>query len=894
MNRSKKAMLNLSSQLLLQLVTAICGFIVPKLILESFGSQVNGLTTSITHFLGIIALMESGFGAVAKTAFYNSIATEENKNISGVYNATESFFRKVALVFLSYCVILAFIFPYIKETEFRYIFVMSLVMIIGMSSFVQYYFGMSYTILLNADQKGYISALLQVTSITLNALLTVWLLNKGSTIHLVKIVSSIVLFIRPIAINIYCRKKYKIDKKVPKDFESVAQKWDNFGQSVALYVHTKTSYIFITVFLSFVEVSIYSVYSLITTSLSAIITGISTGFVSGLGNIYANKEKDNFKRVFSLYEFVNHFVSFVFYTIALITMMPFVKVYTANIVDSARYIMPVFGTILVIGELVYCVRMPYYYAIINAGHFKQITNSAYIEAGINIIVSLLLVFPLGLTGLAIGSGGAMAYRTIFLIRYCTKNITKISIYESVKKIIIFSAAMLPCLTLIRVIKYYPQNFIQWILYAGVVGIVVVFLFGLIGCMFFEKDIKTLLEKLGNVVKRHDFIQIKIKSKCCGCGACADVCPKKCIHMKIDSEGFYYPVVSENTCISCGNCKKACPTLNDEFAKNKVLDDIAYAYVDNDGDIVKSSSSGGAFSAIMDSIENTYEDFAIVGAAFVGTKVKHVVKKSRKNANVLKKSKYIQSDTHGIFNEVKKLLKSGVMVLFSGTPCQVAALKCYLREEYENLLTVDIVCHGVPGQVHFDEYLQDLEIEHKSKVAEVEFRYKREFNEEKPNNRTINIRFDNEKTINMDISQSEFLYAYYTAMIFRPSCYKCEFTCQQRTGDITLGDYWGIEKIYPELNSLRGVSLIRFNTKKGENLLRYLKIKGVLLETKWSFACEENNQLKFSSIPHRNRKKFFKLRSKGIGFYNNVTLCKKPDNIIQKIFRKIRQIISWGK
>lgn len=500
MNRSKKAALNLSSQLILQLATAICGFIVPKLILESFGSNLNGLTTSIAQFLGIISLMESGLGAVAKSAFYKKLAKRDNKGISGVFNATESFFHKVALVFLAYCIILSIIFPVIKDTGFGYFFVLSLVLIIGISSFVQYYFGMSYTILLNADQKGYISAFLQVISVILNALLTILLLKLGASIHVVKLVSAIVLFIRPIAINFYCRHKYSIDRKISPDNASVAQKWDNFGQSIALYVHTKTDYLFITFFLSFIEVSIYSVYSLITTSLSSIITSISTGFVAGLGNIYANNEEENFKRVFSLYECVNHFVSFCFYTIAIIAMIPFVKVYTANLADSEYYIMPLFGALLIVSELIYCIRLPYFYAITNAGHFRQITKSAYIEAGLNIIVSLALVFPLGLTGLAIGTGTAMTYRTVYLVRYCSKNITKTSVMLPIKKLLPFTITSAIAVFVTSFIKFTPNSFLQWFIYAAIVGVVVLFLLVCVSIIFYRNDIKILFQKLRNVVK----------------------------------------------------------------------------------------------------------------------------------------------------------------------------------------------------------------------------------------------------------------------------------------------------------------------------------------------------------------------------------------------------------
>ena len=500
MNRSKKAVLNLSNQFLLHAVTAICGFIVPKLVLENFGSEINGLTASIAQFLGVISLMESGFGAVAKSAFYKALASNDNKRISGVYNATESFFHKVAFSFLAYCIVLSLCFPFIKETGYGYFYIISLVLVIGVNSFVQYYFGMSYTILLNADQNGYISAFLQVISVLLNALLTVFLIQVDASIHIVKLVSSIVFIIRPIAINLYCERKYKIDRSAPQDNASVSQKWDNLGQSIAHYAHTKTSYLFITFFLDFTKVSIYSVYSLITTSLSSIITSISTGFVSGLGNIYANNEEENFKRVFSLYEFVNHFACFSFYTIAIITMVPFVKVYTANVTDNAQYIMPAFGLFLIIGELIYCIRLPYYYMITNAGHFKQISQSAYIEAGINIIISFVLVFPFGLTGLAIGTSIAMAYRTLYLVRYCSKNITHLQIKIPIRKILLFLFTSVSAILVAKVIQFTPNSIVYWLGYATIVGIAVVALFGCVSMVFYRRDIKTLFQKLKNVVR----------------------------------------------------------------------------------------------------------------------------------------------------------------------------------------------------------------------------------------------------------------------------------------------------------------------------------------------------------------------------------------------------------
>lgn len=500
MNRSKKGFLNTFSHLLDQLVTAICGFIVPKLVLESFGSEANGLVSSISHFLGVIALMESGFGSVAKTAFYKPLANRDLKEISGVYNATESFFRRIALIFAGYCIALSFVFPIMKDSSFSYWFVMSLVLILGIKSFMQYYFGISYTVLFNADQCGYFSGFLQIFAIILNAFLTVILVNCGAGIHVVKLVSATVFIIKPIVMNLYGKRKYQIDRSVIKDKGSLSQKWDNFGQSIALYIHTKTDSVLITLFLGFSEVSVYSVYSLVTTSLSSVINGISAGFVPGLGNMYAKGETENFNKVFSLYEFLMTFVSFLFYTIAYVMIIPFVNVYTAN-VDDVNYVRPLFSAVIIIGELIYCLRIPYYQMIVNARHFKQIKNGGYIEAIINIVLSLVFINYYGILGLAIGTAVAMMFRTAHLSIYCSKNIINRSIFYVFKRFAINLLCSIVSIIISNFIAFSADDFFSLLIQAVFVGIVTLFIFSLINSFFYKDDFKLLFLKYKSIFKR---------------------------------------------------------------------------------------------------------------------------------------------------------------------------------------------------------------------------------------------------------------------------------------------------------------------------------------------------------------------------------------------------------
>ena len=384
------------------------------------------------------------------------------------------------------------------------------------------------------------------------------------------------------------------------------------------------------------------------------------------------------------------------------------------------------------------------------------------------------------------------------------------------------------------------------------------------------------------------INVGKKESCCGCSACVDACPKSCIQMKEDKEGFRYPVVNKTMCVDCGKCLSVCPFENSEKQKNKINDDEAFAFVASDTELIKSSSSSGAFSIIVEGFTDLNRDFCVFGAAFDGVKVLHMCAEDIDAVKKFKKSKYVQSNTEGIFKLVKLKLENNKAVLFSGTPCQVAALKAFLGKPYDKLLTVDIVCHGVPNQRIFDDYLDELSRLQADRVSAVCFRVKKDFDAD-PNPRTVDVTFESGKILNLDIAHCEYLYGFHTGLYMRPSCYYCKYATPNRPGDITLADYWGIEKIYPNLKSKKGVSLVRFNTEKGKRYFEFLKQSGICLKTQYNFACRENHQLSFPSIPSSKRTDFIKLRRKGLSVIESVSICKKPDGILKKVRHKMESI-----
>ncbi len=391
------------------------------------------------------------------------------------------------------------------------------------------------------------------------------------------------------------------------------------------------------------------------------------------------------------------------------------------------------------------------------------------------------------------------------------------------------------------------------------------------------------------------IEIQNGRNCCGCAACADACPRGCITMQEDRHGILYPVVQQDLCVDCGKCVSVCPILHAEERKHVGADDLAYAFAAREDATVFQSSSGGAFSVLADAWFALHgADARIAGAAFDGTHVCHRLTATRAEAASLRKSKYVQSDGRGVYRAVQDALASGKYVMFTGTPCMVAALRGYIGGDHPHLLTIDLVCHGVVSDSELQAYLREFGEAHGSTVKEISFRVKRDFDTERVNPRTMDIRMENGETVNLDMQTSAYLYAFYTSLCYRPSCTACRFACPQRPGDITLGDYWGIEKRFHKWNSLQGVSLVRANTDKGMAAVSALTPAGLLQETSYAFACAENAQLLHPAVPHRNYEKFFRLRQRGASFEETVRICKKPDTLLQKVHRRLKTMAKRAK
>lgn len=503
--RGKRAMLNSAASLLLEFVTVICGFIVPRLIIGTYGSEVNALTSSITQFLSYIALVEAGVGGVIRAALYKPLAEKNAAATSSIIKSTENFFRKIAYIFVGYMVLLAAVFPVLVNKDFGWTFTASLVIIIGLSTFAQYYFGMTYTVLVQADQRRYITSFLQIGTIVLNAVMVVIFIKLGASIHVLKLATSLIYVLRPLILNIYVRKKYKIDRKAKPDNEAVAQRWDGLGHHIAYFVNLNTDVVILTVFsklsssLALAEVSVYTIYYSVVNGVMKVASSLSAGVEAALGDMIAKKEYDNLNRKFNLYEFVSFNLVTVLFTCAGLLIVPFMSVYMRGVTD-ADYIRPVFGYILVLANAMYSIRIPYHSVVYAAGHYKQTRNGAFAEAGINIAVSAVLVYFYGIVGVAIGTLVAMTFRTIQYVFYLSKNILNRNVIYFFKRalISIFIVAISAA-----IVHFVPQfgtkSYIGWVVYACVVGIIVLVITGTVNLLICRRDFTDAVRIIKNAI-----------------------------------------------------------------------------------------------------------------------------------------------------------------------------------------------------------------------------------------------------------------------------------------------------------------------------------------------------------------------------------------------------------
>lgn len=422
---------NIAITVLYQLTSLVIGLILPRWVLKTYGSEVNGVVQSISQFLSYTVILECGIGGMALAAFYKPLAYGDSEAVSDIFNNTKKFFTKISLVFLALVAVLAFSTRFIIKTDFSPLYIGSLVLILGINNYFVYYFGLTHQLLMKADQKLYIVQSVQIFALILNAAACIAAMEMGFGIHFVRLISMFVFLINPLAYRYYVKKHYAIGKEIYDSSRGLPQKRDGMVHHVAYFIHRNTDIVLLTVFKGVKTVSVYSVYYAIMFAAENFLNAISSGLAAAIGNILAKDEKSVLDKSFDVYEAVNTFITSFFCTASAVLIVPFVTIYTKGIND-ANYIQPVFAYILVLAQWFYCIRIPYGNVITAAGHYRETKPGAYLELFINLIISLAAVGRFGLSGVMAGTLTAMLARTLYTAWYLSKNILNRKIQLFVK------------------------------------------------------------------------------------------------------------------------------------------------------------------------------------------------------------------------------------------------------------------------------------------------------------------------------------------------------------------------------------------------------------------------------------------------------------------------------
>jgi len=344
--------------------------------------------------------------------------------------------------------------------------------------------------------------------------------------------------------------------------------------------------------------------------------------------------------------------------------------------------------------------------------------------------------------------------------------------------------------------------------------------------------------------------VKKKADCSGCHACVNICPKKCIVMKADEEGFLYPSVNSEECVKCGLCQRVCH--HHRKLENHGVPK-GYACYSTDDSIRMQSSSGGVFTLIATEILN--RGGAVFGAAFDDDlAVKHICIEQKQDLKKLQGSKYVQSAIGNTYAQAKELLQSGKTVFFTGTPCQIGGLMLYLGKPFENLYTADVICHGAPSPMVWKTYLDHLESQYHARISKCNQPF---FRAKTPGwlGYSLRIPFADGDEYCTPAWKDSYLGAFVNDLTLRPSCYQCNFKGLRRNSDITMADFWGVDQLMPEMFDNKGTSLVLLHSVKGEKLFDCISKSLVYQPVALDEAIKHNPSAYKSAVRPFKRKKF---------------------------------------
>lgn len=432
--RSKKAMYNILAMGICEIASIICSMILPRLVIGTFGSDYNGVTTSVTQFLQLISILQAGIGGATRVVLYRAIADKDQSRINGILKANLLYMRKVAYFFLTYVAIMAVGYKFVANTSVGWGESALLILIVGMGTFAQYFFGITYQTLLKADQKIYIYYIFQTVAVLANTIISVTLINMNLSIHMVKFGSSIVFCATPIALGAYVKRKYAVNLNCKPDLDSLKDKNNVMVHTIADIAYDNMPLLALTFFCSTKLVSVYTVYNTVFNGLRKLAMVFTGGLEGAYGNMWAKGERELLKKRTMTYEFfISAFVSIIF-SATMFLIIPFISIYTEGVTDI-NYVRPGFAFVAVCASMMYCIRMPYTTLIQACGKYKETKYGIYTELLIQVIGSIVLTPKFGLVAPVLLLFVVGLIRTVYFMIYLYTTILSIPITAFIKRML---------------------------------------------------------------------------------------------------------------------------------------------------------------------------------------------------------------------------------------------------------------------------------------------------------------------------------------------------------------------------------------------------------------------------------------------------------------------------
>lgn len=503
MNRSQKFLKNSAVTALYQIIVMITGFILPKVMLSIYGSQINGVISSITQFISYITLVEAGLSSATVYSLYKPLAEKDYTQTNRVLVAARNFYYRTGVIFLILVTIGAFVYPNIlKDNVLSYQETLLLVFILGFSGALNFFTLAKYSALLTADQKTYVISLSNIVQVILNCIIVIALSYGGTSIVLVRFVALASVVARSVILWTYCRNHYKyLDFTVEPDNSSMNKRWDAMYQQLLKIVHNGSVVMIATALLTLVDVSIYSIYNTVIHGINSVLSIFTSGLAAGFGELIAKNEKKKLQNAFEDFEYLYLAMITIIYSIMMVCYLPFINVYTKG--ADANYVIPILAIVLTLNGYFYNLKTPQGMIVISAGLYKETRWRSTIQCVLEVGCGILFGFGYGLPGIIFGAIIANVYRCIDLLFFVPKYITGLPVWSTLKKWLISMSSFATVVLISNLIlkSDFVDSYMTWVLWACMNGILAVLVVFIVFSIFDKKVVRNIINRVKSLIMK---------------------------------------------------------------------------------------------------------------------------------------------------------------------------------------------------------------------------------------------------------------------------------------------------------------------------------------------------------------------------------------------------------